>query len=283
MGSNMRRWLSFAVDGATCAATLDDAAGTHGLLIVSGGNEIRSGAHRGMAWLAAEIAAAGHPVLRFDRRGIGDSDGDNGGFESSAADIAAALALFRTECPHLRQITALGNCDAAAALALHHDAALGPDALILANPWTIDLPDADGATDATPALPPAAAIRARYLAKLGNPRELWRLVSGGVNLRKLAHGLLAARRAGPKMANDGSVAARLQHALSCIDRPIHFLIADGDGTACAFMAHWQSTGWSTLRAKPTVSLSRHATTSHGFADDSARSWLRDIVLERLSV
>ena len=48
----MRRTLSFAVNGATCAATLDEAPGQHGLLIVSGGNEIRSGAHRGMARLA---------------------------------------------------------------------------------------------------------------------------------------------------------------------------------------------------------------------------------------
>ncbi len=55
--------------------TLDDAPGTTGLLIVSGGNEVRAGAFAGQARLAAEIAAAGHPVFRFDRRGVGDSTG----------------------------------------------------------------------------------------------------------------------------------------------------------------------------------------------------------------
>ena len=53
----MRHQLSFACEGAALAASLDEAAGGTGLLIVSGGNEIRSGAHRGMAMLAARIAA----------------------------------------------------------------------------------------------------------------------------------------------------------------------------------------------------------------------------------
>src|SRR3546814_10409691 len=96
----MRHHLTFACEGAALAATLDEAPGTTGLLIVSGGNEIRSGAHRGMAMLSQRIAAAGHPVLRFDRRGIGDSDGSNGGLEPSDPDIAAALAAFRADQPH---------------------------------------------------------------------------------------------------------------------------------------------------------------------------------------
>src|SRR3546814_4060218 len=77
---------------------------------------IRSGAHRGMAMLSQRIAAAGHPVFRFDRRGIGDSDGSNGGFETSGPDIAAAIAAFRAAAPHVARIAAFGNCDAASAL-----------------------------------------------------------------------------------------------------------------------------------------------------------------------
>ena len=48
MGGDMRHFLTFACEGATLAATLDDAPCESGLLIVSGGNEIRIGAHRGM-------------------------------------------------------------------------------------------------------------------------------------------------------------------------------------------------------------------------------------------
>ena len=53
----MRHQLTFDCEGATLAASLDEAPGTTGLLIVSGGNEIRSGAHRGMALLAQRVAA----------------------------------------------------------------------------------------------------------------------------------------------------------------------------------------------------------------------------------
>ncbi len=60
-------------------------------------------------------------MFRFDRRGIGDSTGENHGFESSADDIAAAAAAFRAESGVTR-IVGFGNCDAATALAFFHGA-----------------------------------------------------------------------------------------------------------------------------------------------------------------
>lgn len=267
----MRRTLSFTVEGAVCAATLDEAAGTHGLLIVSGGNEIRSGAHRGMARLAAAVAAAGHPVLRFDRRGVGDSEGENLGFEQSGEDIAAALTLFRAQCPQLTRVTAFGNCDAAAALLLHHRAG-GPDALLLANPWTID---ASADEDAADVLPPPAAIRARYAAKLRDPREWLRLLRGGVDLGKLARGLRSARQAAPV----SNLAERLQAAMGRTTVPMTVLIAARDTTAMAFMAHWATT----FDAKrDNIWLQSLDTASHGFADAEARVWLEARVLEALA-
>ena len=89
-----RLHLSFECREDRCAATLDSAPGTTGLLMVSGGNEIRAGAFNGQSRLAAEIAAAGFPVFRFDRRGIGDSEGTNRGFRKSTKDIAAGDELL---------------------------------------------------------------------------------------------------------------------------------------------------------------------------------------------
>ena len=67
-----RRHIEFPCEGETLVGTLDEADGPVGLLIVSGGNELRCGAFGGQSQLAAQIAALGFPTWRFDRRGIGD-------------------------------------------------------------------------------------------------------------------------------------------------------------------------------------------------------------------
>lgn len=263
----MRHQLNFACEGAMLAATLDDAPSTTGLLIVSGGNEIRSGAHRGMAMLAQRIAAAGHPVFRFDRRGIGDSDGANGGFESSAPDIAAAIAAFRAAAPHLTRIVAFGNCDAASALLLHQP--LGLDELILANPWTYEGGADDEADE--PALPPASAIRARYLARLTDPKSLLRLLKGDIDLKKLARGLSAlGRRAAP--AAPDSLPARLDAALANLSCPATILLATGDRTAQAFVENCHPGA---------VPVERLDSASHSFAGDDG-DWLAKRVLGLLT-
>ncbi len=275
----MRRTLSFTVEGATCAATLDEADGWHGLLIVSGGNEVRSGAHRGMARLAAAVAAAGYPVLRFDRRGVGDSEGENAGFEGSGADISAAIDAFYEQCPNICTITAFGNCDAATALVLLNPQPAGLSYLLLANPWTIE--SVDDSSD-QPALPNATAIRTRYLAKLRDPTELKRLLSGGVNFFKLARGLAAAVRRPLVAASSGTLSARVANALRSIDdRNITILLAEGDRTADAFGALWDSPACAEVRQRPWVRLHRHSSGSHSFADAGARAWLEARVLEAL--
>ena len=218
----MRRVITFPFAGETLVGTLDDGAATTGLLIVSGGNEIRIGAHRGMALLAARLAAGGTPVFRYDRRGIGDSTGDNRGFEHAADDMAAAVAAFRAHAPRLTRIVGFGNCDAATALALFHRQA-GIDALVLANPWTID--EADD-------LPPAAAIRARYLDRLKDPATYLRLLRGGIDLGKLIKGL--SKLSAPKSHVAEALAARLDHALETAVTPIAIILARQDATAIAF-------------------------------------------------
>ncbi|AQR72532.1 hydrolase 1, exosortase A system-associated [Sphingomonas sp. LM7] len=254
----MRRLIEFPCAGETLLGTLDEAPGTTGLLIVSGGNEIRIGAHRGMALLAQRVAEAGHPAFRFDRRGIGDSTGENHGFESTAEDIAAAAATFRTETGVTR-IVAYGNCDAATALAFFH-AQAGIDALVLANPWVIE---------ATDDLPPAAAIRARYAERLRDPREWLRLLRGGVNIPKLISGLLKASRSQPQL-EDG-LPARLANALVQTQVPVTILLAKRDNTAIAFADAYAGPAFAAARAK--ASLVELDSASHSFASQSDKDWL----------
>ena len=90
-----RSQFSFDCADEVLAASLDEGDGPVGVLIVTGGGQTRFGAHRGFAQLAAGLAVHGYPVMRYDRRGVGDSSGEDPGFEESAPDLAAAVSAFR--------------------------------------------------------------------------------------------------------------------------------------------------------------------------------------------
>ncbi|MFN3288635.1 MAG: hydrolase 1, exosortase A system-associated, partial [Sphingomonadaceae bacterium] len=115
-------------DGLGLAAMAHPADGTTGVLIIPGAPQTRVGAHRGFVGLADALAAASHPALRLDRRGLGDSDGEDPGFAAIGADIAAAQQALRVAFPAVRRVIGVGLCDGATALALAPD---GLDALVL--------------------------------------------------------------------------------------------------------------------------------------------------------
>jgi exosortase A-associated hydrolase 1 len=257
-----RRHLTFPCEGATLVGTLDTpdhgGAAASGLLLVSGGNELRCGAWAGQAQLAARIAAAGFPVFRFDRRGVGDSDGPNLGFRESARDIAAALAAFRAACPQLARVAGLGNCDAASALMLAQGAGL--DSLLLSNPWTIEQDDA---------APPPAAIRDHYRRRLADPAAFRRLLSGKVSLRSLFSSLRSAARKPPEPT---TLAQDMARGIAGFAGPVTFLVAERDRTAQTFLAAWD-------QADPRIRRCPDA--SHSYVEAQARDWLADRVLEAL--
>ncbi len=254
-----RRHFTFTCEGSLLAGTLDEGEAATGLMIVSGGQELRAGAWSGQAQLAARTARAGYPVLRFDRRGVGDSGGPNGDFRSSAPDIAAALAAFRTHCPQLSQVVGMGNCDAASALMLAGGA--GCDALILSNPWTIE-------DDA--AAPPPQALRQHYRHRLADPAALRRLLTGQVSPRKLFASLIGAISPAPPRTG---LAADMAAGIAGFQGETVFLLAERDRTAQAFIANWES------RETPLHSCTG---ASHSFVEPQAQQWLIDQVLAKMA-
>ena len=248
----MRRLIAFSCVDETLVGTLDEASGKTGLLIVSGGNEVRAGAHRGMAALAAELAAGDVPVFRYDRRGVGDSEGENEGWSESADDLAAAVAAFRAEAPWVDRLIGFGNCDAATALALFGRAA-GLDTLVLANPWTGD--------EARDGLPPPAAIRARYAARIADPRQWKRLMTGDVRLGTLLKGMRKAVGFAPRP---------LAHRIAAA-KPALVILADRDATAQAFRA-------ALPRSARDLPITTIDTASHSFAGPDAAAALRAALL-----
>lgn len=255
-----RRHFAFACDGSNLVGTLDEAEGATGLLYVTGGNELRSGAFAGQARMARAIAAKGYPVMRFDRRGTGDSEGANGEFRSSAPDIAAALAAFRAQCPWLTRVIGFGNCDAASALMLAHGEGL--DALILSNPWTFE-DDADNDEA------PPEVLRDHYRRRLADPAAIRRLLTGKVPIRKLVSSLLGALR---PAAPPGSLVGDMTRGIADFAGQVTFLVAGRDRTGQAFLAAWD-------RRDPRIRMCPDA--SHAFAEPHARDWLESRLLEAL--
>jgi exosortase A-associated hydrolase 1 len=253
-----RRHLTFACEGSTLVGTFEEGSATTGLLLVSGGNELRSGAWAGQAQLAAVIAGEGFPVFRFDRRGVGDSDGPNGGFRAGAPDIAAARAAFRTQCPAIDHVIGFGNCDAASALMLAEGSGL--DGLLLSNPWTIEQDDAP---------PPPEAVRDHYRRRLADPAALKRLLSGKVPLPALFASLRDAVRPAPPPT---TLAQEMAAGIAGFTGPIAFLLAERDRTAQAFLAAWPK-GDRRIRRCPDA--------THSYVEPQAREWLADQVLEML--
>lgn len=258
----IRQFVSFACEGATLCGTLDQAESTTGLLIISGGNEIRSGPWSSQSLLAMRVAAEGFPVLRFDRRGVGDSDGPNGGFRNSAPDIAAAIATFRSQIPALKRVIAYGNCDGASALMLAGGA--GCDALVLSNPWTFD-----EVTGQAAIAPPPEMVRAHYARRLKSPRALLRLLRGQVSLRQLFASL---RDAGRPAAAPSTLAQELASRLATFSGPVTILLAERDRTAQTFVTDWD---------KADTRLQTCPNASHSFVEPQARTWLQGQLLEAL--
>jgi exosortase A-associated hydrolase 1 len=254
-----RRHFTFTCEGVQLVGTLDEAAGENALLIVSGGNEVRAGAWNGQARLAASIAAQGFPVLRFDRRGVGDSEGDNHGFRSNGPDIRAALAALRTECPHVRRVVGFGNCDAASALMLAQGAGL--DALVLSNPWTIE----DDTAEA-----PAEVVRDHYRRRLADPAAIRRLLTGKVAIGGLVRSLFAAMRPAP--AAPAGLAQEIARELSDFSGEVRLLVAARDRTGLAFLANWD---------KADTRLRLCAGATHSYVEPEAQDWLLAQVLDVL--
>jgi exosortase A-associated hydrolase 1 len=260
----MRRLISFPCEGAALTASLDEAGGATGLLLVIGGSQTRIGSHRMYERLSRSLAENGYPCFRFDRRGVGDSGGEDPGFKGSGPDLAAAAAAFRRECPALTRLIGFGLCDGATALVLFGDGAR-LDGLILANPWLVETESGE---------PPPAAVRQHYRKQLLSLAGWKKLLTGAVNYRKLWRGIrsIFSRPKDESLAND-ALEAMLRHRL-----PAEAILCVGDATAIAAEAEirrWPYEGL--IRATQTID-----TDSHTFARPGDDAMLTTALLSALA-
>lgn len=226
-----------------------------GVLVITGGPQYRAGSHRQFVLLGQLLAESGIPVLRFDHRGMGDSEGDPRSFDQLNADLGAAVRHFFQVMPNLRELVLWGLCDGASAAAFYaaHDARVR--GLVLLNPW---VRTEQGQARAT--------LRHYYSERLRNP-EFWRkLACGGVrwmdSLRSLGRLARSANRAGAS----GELPNKLFQALNNFPGRILFILSGADLTAREFSAVAASTpGWRALMAAANVRHARIEAANHTFA------------------
>ena len=256
----MRRLLTFDCEGAQLCASLDEAGGATGILMVTGGSQTRIGSHRLYERLAKTLATHDFPCFRFDRRGVGDSAGDDPGYRGSAADLAAAVASFRAERPTLRHIVGIGLCDGATALALYGTEA-GIDGTVMINPWLVEAEE-----DA----PPPAAIRRHYREQLTSLSGWKRLLGGSVSYRKLLKGIKKAA----KPIEGSELAAEVAQALRRDRMPAALILAKGDATAIAAAREVRARAFHGLIAR----AEEIDTDSHTFAKPGDLEALATVIL-----
>jgi len=106
-----------------------------GVLILVGGPQYRAGSHRQFTLLARAMANSGIASLRFDYRGMGDSEGNPRTFEMIDIDIAAAVDCLMRGVERLRAVIIWGLCDAASAALMYGHLDRRVTGLVLLNPW----------------------------------------------------------------------------------------------------------------------------------------------------
>jgi exosortase A-associated hydrolase 1 len=270
------RALSFACAGERLfgilslpAPTSTQAPATRGVLIVVGGPQYRAGSHRQFTLLARSLADAGIPCLRFDYRGMGDSEGGMRDFEAVETDLRAALDALFAELPQLRDVALLGLCDGAAAAVLYAGRDPRVRGLALLNPW---VRTAAGAARAT--------VKHYYAGRLADA-GFWRKLAGGrLDWRAAARSALVNLRAmlGPRSGAE-SLPERLHAGLRRFDGRLLLILSGADLTAQEFADLAGTPKWRRLLRGRQVTRHDLAGADHTFSrrawHDAVTAWTRD--------
>ncbi|KQQ97403.1 hypothetical protein [Massilia sp. Leaf139] len=145
-----QRALRFHVRGEALIGIVDvpERPLARGMLILADSSQYRAGSHRQFTLLSRLLAARGVAVMRFDRLGAGDSEGQAA--LQGLDDIAAAMKEFFIHVPEMKESVILCAGDAAASAALYAAQDARVTGLALLDPVLAPRPAATGGAAETP-------------------------------------------------------------------------------------------------------------------------------------
>lgn len=250
-----------------------------GVLLMVGGPQYRVGSHRQFLLLSRALASAGFPTMRFDYRGMGDSEGDLRHFEAVSDDIAAALAAFQAHSPQVTKIVLWGLCDAASSALLYWDAARDTrvGGLVLLNPWV--------RSETTLA---RAHIKHYYGQRLLQA-EFWRkLLTGKLGLGRAIGGFLgslnSARQDNRSAAQTENLSfqQKMLRGLVAFPGPVLLLLSGNDYTAKEFLETVKAdAAWAAALEQPSVTRIDIADADHTFSSAEWRGLVETITRQWL--
>lgn len=219
-----QRALRFCCDGSCLVGIIDvpERPIERGLLVITDAAQYRVGGHRQFALLSRTLAARGIPVMRFDHRGCGDSEGEPRGCDTIDDDIRAAISEFFMQMPDMKEIVIWGLGEAATAAALYAHTDPRVRGMILLNPRI-----------ETPAPEVRPAPRQHYLGRLGELGFWKKVATGNVDFAASAAALHQHVR---EASADYTVARpqRVLAGLSCFDGQVLVILGGADDSARQF-------------------------------------------------
>jgi exosortase A-associated hydrolase 1 len=237
------------------------------VLIVVGGPQVRTGSHRQFTLLARSLAQAGIAAMRFDYRGMGDSEGAARDFERVQTDLRAAVDCLCAELPKLEEVVLWGLCDGASAAAMYAPADRRVSALALLNPWV--------RSEAGEA---KARLKHYYGDRLLDP-SLWRKIARGRfdfvgaarSFARIARAAFASR---PAQA-EAPLPERVRAALQAFEGKVLVMLSGADLTAQEFgEVTAASRDWQRLLAEARFTQQRLPKADHTC---SRRAWHEQMV------
>lgn len=281
--------VTFQCEGSTLMGILStpDTPPRRGIVfVVADGPQYRAGVQRQFVTLARAMEQAGYAALRFDYRGMGDSEGVHRGFEHVDMDIKAAIDALLVHCSSIEEVVLWGECDSSAAVLFYAYKDKRIKGISIANPW---IRTEEGR---------AKTIVKHYYLKRLFEKAFWnKLFSGQFRFKASLYSLWqnamkifsASSHSAPaqNMVSDVSdqnqpLPVRLAHGLKNFDGNVLLILSGNDWIAKEFKEVADASPvWRNLLSDQRLKRHEIADADHSFSKKSARSEMVRLNLEWL--